>query len=201
MRQPMMPALLAVVVLLGACGVADNRGVELGHLRDLARRVEGGGVECPLAIPHAALRPAGVDADAPVLPLRQGGPGSDGVIGGDDLPGEDSVKIMCRWSIQDRAVILEVIGVKGEHAIASFDLAERGDTADVLDFLEVNARLPLGEAIVLPGDPPAAFSRVRASHGDVALVLTVDAETDRVTLPDDDQLEQMAVGIAHALAD
>ncbi len=196
-------AVLAAVVLLGACGITDNRGVELGHLRDLARRVEGGGVECPLAVPASAIRPTGVEPDAPIVPLRNDLPGSEGTIGGDDLPTDDSVRIMCRWSVQGHAVTLVVVGVDRGRAIASFapEWEARDTTGEVSAFLNVNARLPVGEAAVLPGEPPAAFTRVRASHGDVALILSVDTVADDAPAPDADGVDEHAVAIARALAD
>lgn len=193
-----------VVLLVTSCGVTDSRGVELGHLRDLARRVEGGGVECPLAIPPGDIRPPGAAADAAIVPLRdEETPGSDGTIGGDDLPTEDSVRIMCRWSVEGRAVTLVVVGVNRGHALASFatELVDRGDQTVVLPFIDVNARLPVGRAAVLPGEPPGAFTRVRASSGDVALTLTVDALLPGVTLPDPAELESRALGIGRSLAD
>lgn len=197
-----VPVMLAVVTL-AACGVADNRGVELGHLRDLARRVEGGGVECPLAIPPVDIRPPGVEPDAPIVPLRHGGPGSEGTIGGDDLPTGNSVRIMCRWSVQDRAVTLVVVGVDRGHAAATFlpELETRGDAGEVASFLDVNARLPVGRAASLPGDPPAAFSRVQAARGDVALVVTVDGDEQAVALPDGKAMRKRAVALARVLGD
>lgn len=201
-RGALVGVILAVVVVANACGLPDSRGVELGHLRGLAERVEGGGVECPLAIPRADIRPPGVAADAAIVPARENGPGSDAKIGGETLPTADSVWIMCRWLVEDREVTLVVVGVNEGHAAASLapDLDARGDAADTLTFLTVNAELPVGRAAPLTGDPPGVFTRVQASHGDVALVLTVDAAGDDVTLPRPGELEPDALAIADTLA-
>lgn len=203
MKRVGVVVIVAMLVALGAgCGLESKRGVELGHLRDLARRIEGGGAECPLAIPTRLLRPSTVDPETPVVPLRVGGPGADGVIG-DGLPSDESVTITCRYRADDVSVTLAVAGVSEGHAIAVFGdrLAKRGDGATVLPFIDVNAELPVGRARALPGKPPAAFARVAAATGDIALVLSVDRLDAAASLPSVDEVERAAAEIAATLAD
>ncbi len=192
---------MAVVVLAG-CGLTSKRGVELGQLRELARRVEGGGAECPMSLPARHLRPSTVDPDAPVVPQRTGGPGSDAVIG-DGLPSGDDVRITCRYAVGDATVTVEVVGVTRGHAISGFAdaLKKRGDGGVVLTFIDVNASLPVGRASSLPGEPPAAFARVAAATGDVALVLSVGRTAPDAALPSRAEVERNAEAIAAALAD
>ncbi|HET8929349.1 MAG TPA: hypothetical protein VFN21_01705 [Acidimicrobiales bacterium] len=194
---------MALLVALGAgCGLENKRGVELGHLRDLARRVEGGGAECPLAIPARLLRPSTVDPETPVEPLRVGVPGAVGVVG-DGLPTDESVTVTCRYRADDVSVTLAVAGVSEGHAIAVFGdrLAKRGDGATVLPFIDVNGELPVGRASALPGEPPAAFTRVSAATGDIALVLSVDRLDADARIPAVGEIERNAVDIAATLAD
>jgi hypothetical protein len=198
--------LLATAVLVVAscvgCGFENKRGVEPAHLRDLARRVEGGGAECPLSIPSKLLRPSTVARDTPVVPLRTDGPGSDGVVG-KGLPTRDSATISCRYQADDVAVTLTVAAVPQGHAIAVFAdrLAERGDTPTVLTFIDVNGDLPVGRSRALPGRPPAAFARGAAATGDIALVLGVDRIEPVAELPPVAEFEADATAIAGALAD
>jgi hypothetical protein len=196
-----LSVLLALAAVAG-CGLASKRGVELGQLRDLARRVEGGGAECPMSLPERHLRPSTVDRDAPVVPLRTGGHGSDAAIG-EGLPGDDDVRITCRYAIGDATVTVEVVGVTKGHAITAFadDLKQRGDGGSVLTFIDVNANLPVGRASTLPGEPPAAFARVAAATGDVALVLSVGRAEPDAALPTKAEVERNAEAIAAALAD
>lgn len=201
-RRAVLAVVVTTAVVLAGCGLESRRGVELGHLRDLARRVEGGGAGCPLSIPRGLLRPATVEADTPIVPLRDDGPGSVGTIG-DGLPTPESVRIVCRHQIGGLAVTLDVVGVTEGHAIAVLAdrLADRGDGATVLTFIDVNGELPVGRARGLPGTPPAAFARVAAATGDIAIVLDVDRLDEGVRLPSVAQVEQDAVTIAAALAD
>jgi len=190
------------LLLVAGCGLTSKRGVELAQLRDLARRVVGGGAECPLSLPERELRPSTVDREAAVVPLRTGGPGADGVIG-DGLPGGDDVRITCRFAAADTAVTVEVVGVTKGHAISGFadDLKKRGDGGTVLTFIDVHANLPVGRASALPGEPPAAFARVAAATGDIALVLSVDRIEPDASLPSEAEVVRRAGSIAAALAD
>lgn len=195
-------ALGVIVGVLAGCGLATQRGVELGQLRDLARRVEGGGAECPLAVPARLLRPSTVDRDEPVVALRVGGPGADGAVG-KGLSSDDDVRITCRFTTGDAAITLDIVGVTRGHAIGAFteQLKKRGDSADVVSFVDVNATLPIGRSSPLPGEPPAAFARVAAAQGDIALVLSVEGTTDTAKLPPVGEVEERASAIALDLAD
>ncbi len=197
-----LAAVLTAVLVVAACGLEAKRGVEIGHLRDLAERVQGGGAECPLAIAPEHLRFSTVDDDTPIVPLRLGGPGSMGVIG-DGLPTDDSVRITCRYRVADLAVTVDVAAVTEGNAIAVFSdrLGRRGEGAVVLPFIDEHERLAVGRAAVLPGDPPGAFARVQAATGDVAVVLSVDRLDEKATLPDADEVRSDAVAIAARLAD
>lgn len=200
-RGMALVAFVGVVTTTTACGVGGNRGVEVGHLRDLARRVDGGGTECPLAIPATLLRPSTVAEDAPILPLRDDAPASNGFVGS-EAPRDGHVKIVCRYAIGGLAVRVAVVGVPSGPAVAEFadELAERGDAAVVLTFIDRTAQLPIGTARALPAGPPAAFTRVRAATGDVALLLEVDRSGADSRLPTIADVRSDAVAIARSLA-
>lgn len=195
-----LAVLLVVVATLAACGVTQGNGIELGHLRDLARRVEGGGAECPLALADSLIRPSTVDPESPVTPRREGGPAADGVIG-KGLPTHNSVKITCRYDVGGLAVTLVVVGVEKGRAIASFGdvLSKRATTSAVLTFIDANATLPVGGFGSLPGTTPGAFTRVHAASGDVALVVIVERPQGDTPLPGDAEVGRMAVAIARSL--
>lgn len=196
-------AIAFVMIIVAGCGVQARRGVEIGHLRDLARRVEGGGAECPLAIRPDMLRPATVDDDAEIIPLRtEDRPGSEGFVG-EGLPTKDSVRIICRFETGGLAVTLDVVGVTKGHAIGVLadQMSKRGDAATVLTFIDVNGDLAVGRARGLPGAPPAAFARVAAATGDIALVLSVDRIDPKAQLPKVSDVERDAESIAAALSD
>lgn len=195
-------AVAALVVTVGSgCGVGGDRGVEFGHLRDLARRVEGGGAECPLDIPESAIRPATVAHDAPILPLRGDGPAAQGFVGTEG-PTDGVVRISCRYRVEKLSVRIALVGVPKGHAIADFGdrLTRRASGATVLTFIDVNGELPVGRARSLPGTPPAAFTRVKAAKGDVALVLSIDRLDTSAELPDDADVRRKAVEVAASLS-
>lgn len=190
---------LAMIVVVG-CGAADTRGVELGHLRGLARRVEGGGVECPLSIPDDLLRPSTVPADEPVVPFRTDGPGSKGTLGTEGAT-KGRVRITCRYRMGNVVVTVDVAGVPKGHAIGEFAdrLSSRTDRAGVFTFVDVNADLPVGKVRTLPGTSPAAFARVSAASGDVAVIYSVDPLEKGAVLPDSAEVDKTTLAIAKNL--
>lgn len=200
-RLPLAVACVLAVLATVGCGAADSRGVELGHLRGLARRVEGGGVECPLSIPDRVLRPSTVDADEPIVPYRTGGPGAMGTVGRTGAT-KGHVRITCRYRMGDVVVTVDVAGVPKGHAVGEFTdrLSRRADRATVLTFVDVNAGLPVGQVRALPGEPPAAFARVGAASGDVAVIYSVEPLEKGATLPDHAEVDQTALAIARSLA-
>ena len=201
-RGSVVATVMLVAALVAGCGAGRKSGLELDQLRSLAKRVEGGGVECPLAISDSLLRPSTVDADTPVLPLRIGGSGSDGVID-KGLRTRGAVEVTCRYSIGANSVTLVVAGVRQGHAITEFAdrISKRGDGATALTFIDVNGDLPVGRAASLPGKPPAAFTRLKAASGDVALVLSIDRLKAGAQLPTSTEVDRKARAIARALVD
>ncbi len=198
------PLLVATVVatLLAGCGATADRGIELGQLRDLARRVDTGGAECPLTLPASALRPSTVARNATILPFRSGTAASQGVVG-DGLPTSDSVRITCRYAVDDLRVDLVVLGVPHGHALAGFadQLTARAGRATALTFIDANAGLGVGKARALPGNPPGAFARVAAAKGDVGLLVSAQARRPGARVPTPAAVAKMAQRIATALAD
>ncbi len=193
---------LVAVALCAGCGFSSHRGVELGSLRESARRIEGGGVECPLAIDATLLRPATVPADAPVLPYRTNGDSSHASIGS-GLPTPDSVKIACAYAIGGLRVELAVIGVTKGHAAAAFVgmFTHLAGKPDALAFIDANAQAPIDDPRTVPGKNPGAFVRVEAANGDVGLVIVVSRVDTGTKLPSTRQVADQARRIAHALAD
>ncbi len=186
-----------VVSLLNGCGTPTKHGMELAKLRDVAQRVEGGGVECPLAIPNALLRPEKVADDAPVLPFRSDGVSAQGVIG-EGLPTKDSVRIWCTYAIAGQRVDLVVLGVPKGHALAGLLSALKfvTDPVGALTFISANSDAPVGDARVIPAKNPAAFVRVAASSGDLALMLWVTRIDAKAPLPTSDAVADQAAKIA-----
>lgn len=186
-----------VVSLLNCCGTPTKQGMELAKLRDIAQRVEGGGVECPLAIPNALLRPDKVANNAPVLPFRSDGVSAQGVIG-EGLPTKDSVRIWCTYAIGGLRVDLVVLGVPKGHALAGLlsTLKFVTDPVGALTFISANSDAPVGAARVIPAKNPAAFVRVAASSGDIGLMLWVTRTDAKAKLPSNDAVANQATRIA-----
>lgn len=201
-------AAVALVVLAG-CGTAPRRGAELGSLRTLARRVQGGGVECPISISPSLLRPSTVPKDATILPFRIDGSGADGIVGHESpdvtLPDAKSVQITCRFKVDALRVDVVILGVPSGHAIAGLQQTFRRvsglTAAELAPYFDANAQLPVGRAIAVPGKGRAAFTRVAAARGDVGLVVAVSTTDPKVAVPDAAELSATTVKIARAIAD
>ena len=208
-RRPLVTGLVLVAILvLAGCGAAPRRGVELGNLRTLARRVEGGGVECPISIAPSLLRPSTVPSDSTILPFRIDGSGAVGVVGQEapdvTLPDADSVQITCRYKIDALRVDVVILGVPRGNAISgllpTFRRVSGLSVSQLTPFLYTNAQLPVGRSGTVPGKGRAAYSRVSAARGDVGLVFAVATTDERVALPDDDEVAATARKVARALA-
>lgn len=200
-RRVLAASVVSVLVMVSlGCSSRSHEGVEIGELVTLAKRVDGGGAECPLSISDRLLRPSTVDPATPVLPLRTGGPGSDGTIVkvGSSVR---SVRIRCRYAIGGVAVTVVVAGATSGPAIGVLgdELTRRGDTPTVLRFIGQNKALAFGAARSLPGSPPGAFTRTPAATGDVALIVEADRLQPAAHLPDDAEIRDQAIGIARAL--
>lgn len=205
----------AALALLVGCGTASQTGIRLGDLRTAARRVEGGGVECPLSISPALLRPSAVAVDAVVLPDRTGGYGADGTIGtssgqgqgqgqGSGPGGPDDVLITCAFRVGTVRIDLAIAGVtKGQavtgllHAIARQAAVP---AATLIPFAARTADLHDGQAMVVPGRGAVAYAKVESASGDVGLVLAVSSRDGKTPLPDDAELTRMARRLAQTLS-
>lgn len=208
-RRRIAGGLISVAtLLLASCGAAPHNGVALGNLRTLARRVQGGGVECPISLAPSLLRPSTVPSDATILPFRIDGSGAVGVVGheGPDmtLPDKDSVEITCRFKVDALRVDVVILGVPRGHAIAglmpTFQRVSGLSASELTPFLDANAQTPVGRARTVPGKGRAAFARVPAANGDVGLVYSVASTDPRAAVPDNDEVAATTVRVARALA-
>ena len=174
----------------------------------LARRVQGGGVECPISISPSLLRPSTVPDDATILPFRIDGSGAMGVVGHEapdvTLPDANSVQITCRYKVDALRVDVVILGVPRGHAIAgllqTFRRVSGLPSSELTPFFDANAQLPVGRARAVPGKGRAAFTRVAASKGDVGLVVAVSTTDPKVALPGGDEVAATTVKFARALA-
>lgn len=207
-RRAAGAVLACAVVLTAGCGASSKRGVEVGGLRTYARRVQGGGAECPISFPPSLLRTSTVPADATILPFRIDGMGAVGIVGHDDptvtLPGADDVEITCRFKVDALRIDIVIQGVPKGHAIAGMlptFLRITGLAApELAPFFATNADLPVGRAQMLPGKGHGAYTRVRAAAGDVGLVYGVSTTDPKVKLPPDGEITAKAVALARSVA-
>ncbi len=203
---------VAALALLVGCGTTNQTGIRLGDLRTAARRVEGGGVECPLSISPALLRPSAVAADAVVLPDRSGGHGSVGTIGGSTSPGsgsgsgsgDEDVRITCAFRVGTMRVDLAVAGVAKGQAVTGLLSTMAHDaavpTAKLIPFAARTADLRDGQAMVVPGRGSVAYAKLDAATGDVGLALAVSSLDGKTPLPDDNEITHMARTLAQSLS-
>lgn len=197
----------ALVVAVG-CGTTDQTGTRLGDLRTAARRVEGGGVECPIAFPPALLRPSSVERDAVVLPDRSDGHGSIGTIVDEHDATEDArvgdVTIVCTYKVGTLRVDIAIAGVSKGQAVSGMLPAIAHDAAvpvaTLLPFAASSAELQPGQSMIVPGRGKVAFAKVESATGDVGLALAISSLDGKTPLPDDHEIEAMAAALAASLA-
>jgi hypothetical protein len=203
------PALAALLLASSACA-ASQSGLSVGDLRTIARRVDGGGAECPLSIPAAVLRPSTVSASVPVRPdISNPSHASVGTIGS-DVPGsglarDDGVLLVCRYLAGPVRVTVRVVGVgKGQasaHLFGTMLALGKMSRSQGAAFLDTVVHLPHGAAAPLPPRAHAAFAVVAGDRSNVALLLSVSSTTGAPTpLPSSQDLVAPAAAIARLLA-
>ena len=209
-RRARRSLVLGVLLLACAACASSSSGLSVGDLRTIARRVQGGGAECPLSIPAALLRPSTVP---PVLPVRPDTSNpSHAAVGtlGSDRPGSslarhDGVLLVCRYLAGRVRVTVRVAGVGKGHAAAQlFGTAMalgKLHPAQGATFLDTVVHLQDGTAAPLPGNAHAAFAAVAGDRSSVALLLSVSVANGAGTrLPTSADLVAPAAAIAHLLA-
>ena len=209
-RRAPRSLLLGVLLLAGAACASSSSGLSVGDLRTIARRVQGGGSECPLSIPSAVLRPGTVARTVPVRPdVSNPSHASVGTLGssspGTSLAKDDGVVLVCRYLAGSVRVTVRVVGVaKGQasaHLFGTILALGKLSRAQGATFLDTAVHLPNGAAAPLPGRSNAAFAAVAGDRSNVALVLSVsDVNGGGAPLPTSADLVAPAAAIAHLLA-
>lgn len=209
-RRARLSLVLGVLLVACAACASSSSGLSAGDLRTIARRVEGGGSECPLSIPTAVLRPGTVAPDVAVRPdISNPSHASVGTLGssspGSSLAKDDGVLLVCRYLAGSVRVTVRVVGVgKGQasaHLFGTILALGKLSRAQGATFLDTAVHLPNGAAAPLPGHANAAFAAVAGDRSSVALVLSVsDVNGAKTPLPTSADLVAPAAAIARLLA-
>jgi hypothetical protein len=209
-RRSRRSLVLGILLLACAACASSSSGLAVGDLRTIARRVEGGGSECPLSIPSAVLRPGTVARTVPVRPdTSNPSHASVGTLGssapGSSLAKDDGVLLVCRYVAGSVRVTVRVVGVgKGQasaHLFGTILALGKLSRAQGATFLDTAVHLSNGAAAPLPGRAHAAFAAVAGDRSNVALLLSVsDVNGAKTPLPTSADLVAPAAAIAHLLA-
>lgn len=172
-------ALFTLVALVSAACAGNPGGTSIGELRTVAKRVVGGGAECPLAIDvAAALRPHGFTGVVQPDQTNRAH-ASDAVIGADSpdspLAEVQGVRVTCRFLAGPQRVTLVVVGVEKGHALSSLlgEVALFGGATkvDAAAFVNLMVDRRAGEARAVPGPGLAAAAPVATSDSSSQAVL------------------------------
>lgn len=201
-------ALVVSVVVLGSCVAEPTRQFQIGDLTNAARRVDGGGAECPLRFDREILRPPGVSAASIISPLRIDGSAARGTIGEDrpetDLGRRGGVQVDCWFRVTTLRVDVSVVAVRDGRAVAQ--LATRLEqhagvsSAEIATFISASVDLAPGTAEAVPGGGAVAFARVASGDSDMGLLVAYQAIDGRGTPPAGAAVARIATSLAADLA-
>lgn len=180
----------------------------MGDLKTYAGRVNGGGIECPLRFDSGLLRPAGAPRKAIIAPMRLDGFGSMGTIGsehpGTSLAQRKGVQIDCWFQIDSTRVDLALVGVQNGRALgqlaAQLQELSQATPAQLLTFIDVNAKMGPGHARVMPGSGAVAYSPVEGSGADIGLLVGYSPLAVGAVVPKRAELNSITLRVASALA-
>lgn len=171
----------ALALLLVSCA-SPKGGTSLGELRGVARRVKGGGAECPLALDVSrAMHAIGFDGVV-VADQRNPAHASDGLIGADDTGSElasvGGVRVSCRFLFAGQRLTVVVVGVDRGHALSTAlgDLRQLGGVSDAEAAAFVNLMVDrrAADPQMLGSAHLAAVAKVATSDGsDQAVIVAV----------------------------
>ena len=196
------------LVALGACSAGHSGGLDIGDLKTYASRVNGGGIECPLRFDSALLRPAAAPRNAIIAPMRVDGFGSMGTIGsehpGTPLAQRKGVQIDCWFQIGTTRVDLELVGVQNGKALgqlaAQLQKLSQATPAQLLTFIDVNAKMGPGQAQVMPGSGVVAYAPVKGSGADIGLLVGYSPLAAGAVVPKQSELKSITLRVASSLA-
>lgn len=171
--------LLTCVALLGVACAGNPVGTSLGELRTAAKRVVGGGAECPLTIDvAAALRPQGFTGV--VQPDQANRAHAAAAEIGDDDPDSPlaevhGVRVVCRFIAGPQRIALVVVGVEKGHALSAAldEVALLGGITkpDAAAFVNLMVDRRAGEARAVPGPGLAAVAHVATADSSSQVIL------------------------------
>lgn len=180
----------------------------MGDLNTYARRVNGGGIECPLRFDSGLLRPAATPRNAIIAPLRLDGFGSMGTIGsehpGTPLAQRKGIQIDCWFQIDTTRVDLSLVGVRNGKALgqlaAPLQKLSQATPAQLLTFIDVNAKMGPGHVQVMPGSGAVAYSPIKGSGADIGLLVGYSPLAAGAVVPKQSELRSITLRVASALA-
>lgn len=196
------------LVALAACSAGHSGGLDMGDLKTYASRVNGGGIECPLRFDRGLLRPVAAPRNAVVAPMRLDGFGSMGTIGsehpGTPLAQREGIQIDCWFQIDSTRVDLSLVGVRNGKALGELapqlQKLSHATPAQLLTFIDVNAKVGPGQVRVMPGSGAVAYTPIKGSGADIGLLVGYSPLAAGVAVPKQPGLKAITLRVALALS-
>ncbi len=201
-------ALALVMAVALACVPGAARGLDFGDVSTVAKRVVGGGAECPLRFDRDLLMPSGASSDSIIVPLRVAGNASRGTIGADkpesSLGKRRGIQVDCWFRIGTLQVDVALVAVREGKALAQLatrlEQHSESTPAEIATFISVNAQLQPNDAVAVPGKGSVAFTQVSSVDCDLGLLVAYHPIDGKGTPPDARELERISSALARDLA-